>query len=137
MKKTIIWVLLAIMSLTFVGLVIIQFRYILQMSQLMERQFDTNVQRSLYQVARDLEEAEATKYLKQEMGASGISNLLKSPLAALTDSIQTVQDTLDTTSLQSEPKVSISGASSSSVSVLDSGNASTNSFILVKPITIR
>jgi two-component system phosphate regulon sensor histidine kinase PhoR len=113
MKKTTIWVLLAIMSLTFVGLVIIQFRYILQMSQLMERQFDTNVQRSLYQVARDLEEAEATKYLKQEMGASGISNLLKSPLAALTDSIQTVQDTLDTTSLQSEPKVSISGASSS------------------------
>ncbi|MBB3187782.1 sensor histidine kinase [Microbacter margulisiae] len=114
MKKTIIWVLLAIMSLTFIGIVIIQFRYISQMSQLMERQFDTNVQRSLYQVARDVEEAEATKYLKQEMGSGELANVMRSPLAALSDSIETVEDTLDTTSLQTEPRVSISGSGASS-----------------------
>jgi|YelNatPaOPRAMG01_1025707.scaffolds.fasta_scaffold00225_2 two-component system phosphate regulon sensor histidine kinase PhoR len=114
MKKTIIWVLLAIMSFTFLGIVIIQFRYISQMSQLMERQFDMNVQRSLYQVARDVEEAEATKYLKQEMGSVGLASVMRSPLAALTDSMQTVQDTVDTVSMQSQPKVSISGTNGQS-----------------------
>lgn len=74
MKKIVIWILLATMSIAFVGLVFIQFRYLLQMSALMEEQFDSNVKRSLYQVALDLEESEAAKYLNQELELPKLQN---------------------------------------------------------------
>jgi two-component system, OmpR family, phosphate regulon sensor histidine kinase PhoR len=114
MKKTVIWILLAIMGITFVGLVFIQFRYILQMSSLMEEQYDTNVKRSLYQVALDLEEAEAAKYLNQELGAAEIAKLGKLTTEALLDSTQKgVLEKIDTASFRSKPSVSISTPASS------------------------
>lgn len=114
MKKTVIWILLATMSITFVGLVFIQFHYLLQMSSLMEEQFDSNVKRSLYQVALDLEEAEASKYLNQELGAAEIAKLGRLTTSALMDSTQTVNNVqIDTTSFGSKPSVSISNPASS------------------------
>ena len=114
MKKLVIWILLATMSITFVGLVFIQFRYLLHMSALMEEQFDSNVKRSLYQVALDLEEAEATKYLNQELGAAEIAKLGKLTTSALMDSSQDVSGlNIDTTSFGAKPSVSISNPASS------------------------
>jgi two-component system phosphate regulon sensor histidine kinase PhoR len=109
----VIWILLAIMSLTFLGMVGIQFRYIMQTSLLLEEQFDTNVKRSLYQVARDMEEAEATKYLNQELGRTGVAQLGKLTASAMADTTQNDIPNIDTTSLGSAPSVSISGSSAS------------------------
>jgi len=114
MKKIVIWILLATMSITFVGLVFIQFRYLLQMSALMEEQFDSNVKRSLYQVALDLEESEAAKYLNQELGAAEIAKLGKLTTSALTNSSEENESlNIDTTSFGSKPSVSISNPASS------------------------
>lgn len=114
MKKTVIWILLATMSIAFVGLVFIQFRYLLQMSALMEEQFDSNVKRSLYQVALDLEESEAAKYLNQELGAAEIAKLGRLTTSALNDSSQEVDGlNIDTAAFGSKPSVSISSPGSS------------------------
>lgn len=65
MKKTRIWLLAFIMTLAFAGLVFLQANYLLQTSQSIESDFDDNVNRSLFQVARTLEEIEVKHYLNE------------------------------------------------------------------------
>lgn len=65
MKKTRIWLLAFIMTLAFAGLVYLQANYLLQTSQSIENEFDDNVNRSIYQVARTLEEIEVKHYLNE------------------------------------------------------------------------
>lgn len=80
----------------------------------MEEQFDTNVKRSLYQVALNLEEAEAAKYLNQELDAAEIAKLGKLTTSALMDSAQNGDEAnIDTAALRSKPMVSISNPASS------------------------
>lgn len=81
MKKTTIWILIVFMVLTFVGLIVLQARYVRVNAEMVENQFNDNVQRSLFQTVSLVEENEALEYLGQTLeGAdySGASNKLLS-----------------------------------------------------------
>jgi len=67
MKKTAIWVLILFMLLTFVGLVVLQARYVRVNAEMVESQFNDNVQRSLFQTVSLVEENEALEYLGQTL----------------------------------------------------------------------
>lgn len=67
MKKTTIWVLIIFMLLTFVGLIVLQARYVRVNAEMIENQFNENVQRSLFQTASLVEENEALEYLGQTL----------------------------------------------------------------------
>ena len=65
MKKRTIWILIISMVVTFVGLILLQIRYVKINAEMIENQFDENVQRSLFQTVRLVEENEALQYLGQ------------------------------------------------------------------------
>ena len=65
MKKTTIWILIISMLLTFVGLIALQARYVRINAEMIENQFNENVQRSLFQTVSLVEENEALEYLGQ------------------------------------------------------------------------
>jgi two-component system, OmpR family, phosphate regulon sensor histidine kinase PhoR len=67
MKKSTIWVLIAVMVLTFASLLTLQFSYIRTLGKMRAEQFDEAVQRSLSQVIRNLELDETAKYLAEDM----------------------------------------------------------------------
>ena len=67
MKRTTIWILMVFMILTFVGLIVIQARYVRTNAEMIENQFNDNVQRSLYQTVSLVEENEALEYLGQTL----------------------------------------------------------------------
>src|ERR1035437_6423613 len=67
MKRTTIWILMVFMVLTFVGLIVIQARYVRVNTEMIENQFNDNVQRSLYQTVSLVEENEALEYLGQTL----------------------------------------------------------------------
>jgi len=68
MKKSTIWVLIAVMVLTFASLLTLQFSYIRTLGKMRAEQFDEAVQRSLSQVIRNLELDETARYLAEDMG---------------------------------------------------------------------
>jgi len=75
MKRSTIWLLVIFMLLTFVGLVVLQARYVRINSEMIEDQFNDNVQRSLFQTVSLVEENEALEYLGQTLeGADYRSN---------------------------------------------------------------
>ena len=75
MKKRTIWILIIIMLLTFVGLIVLQARYVRINAEMIENQFNDNVQRSLFQTVSLVEENEALEYLEQTLeGADYRSN---------------------------------------------------------------
>ena len=81
MKKTTIWILIVFMVLTFVGLIVLQARYVRVNAEMVENQFNDNVQRSLFQTVSLVEENEALEYLGQTLEGedySGTSNKLLS-----------------------------------------------------------
>lgn len=67
MKKRTIWLLIAFMILTFVGLIVLQARYVRINAEMIENQFNENVQRSLFQTVSLVEENEALQYLGQTL----------------------------------------------------------------------
>ncbi|MFT3753148.1 MAG: HAMP domain-containing sensor histidine kinase [Paludibacter sp.] len=67
MKKTTIWFLIIFMLLTFVGLIVLQARYVRINAEMIEGQFNDNVQRSLFQTVSLVEENEALEYLGQTL----------------------------------------------------------------------
>ncbi len=67
MKKTTIWILIISMLLTLVGLIVIQARYVRSNAEMIESQFNDNVQRSLFQTVSLVEENEALEYLSQTL----------------------------------------------------------------------
>lgn len=67
MKKTTIWLLIIFMLLTFVGLIVLQARYVRVNAEMIEDQFNDNVQRSLFQTVSLVEENEALEYLGQTL----------------------------------------------------------------------
>ena len=67
MKKRTIWILIIIMLLTFVGLIVLQARYVRINAEMIENQFNDNVQRSLFQTVSLVEENEALEYLEQTL----------------------------------------------------------------------
>lgn len=67
MKKSTIWVLIAVMVLTFASLLTLQFSYIRTLGRMRAEQFDEAVQRSLSQVVHNLELDETARYLTEDM----------------------------------------------------------------------
>lgn len=67
MKKTVVWFLSAVMCVSFILLLSLQLRYIRTMTTMRHQQFDEYVKRSLYEVAHQLELAEAKRYLEEDI----------------------------------------------------------------------
>ena len=67
MKKTTIWLLCAIMSVSFVALLYMQVGYIREMASMRKVQFEESVKRALYEVAHKVELEEAKQYLEKDI----------------------------------------------------------------------
>lgn len=67
MKKSTIWIIAAIMGVSFVGLLFIQILYIEEMTKMKKEQFDESVTRALYQAAHNLELNETLHYLEKDV----------------------------------------------------------------------
>ena len=70
MKKSTIWILTTIISLTFTALLTVQVRYIKEIVTLKKEQFDESVQKALHQTTRNLELNETLRYLEADFGKS-------------------------------------------------------------------
>ena len=66
MKKTLVWILGAVMAFSFTALIFLQVRYLNEMVQLRQEQFDENVKRSLYAATHKLEVYETMRYLESD-----------------------------------------------------------------------
>ena len=67
MKKLTIWIVSIIIGVSFLGLLMLQMRYIEQMVKMRKEQFDESVIRSLNQASRNLEQNETFRYLERFM----------------------------------------------------------------------
>lgn len=67
MKKSTIWILCTVMSVSFIILLLLQITYMRDTATSRRQQFEESVKRSLYQVAHTLELEETRKYLEQDM----------------------------------------------------------------------
>lgn len=67
MKKKTIWIIAAIMGLSFVILLGLQLTYIQEMANMKKEQFDESVNRALYQASRNLELNETLRYLEKDV----------------------------------------------------------------------
>lgn len=65
MKKNTIWILILFMTITFVGLLLLQLKYISQTNEILHEQFVDGVRRSLYRTMRDLEEWEVKRFIDE------------------------------------------------------------------------
>ena len=70
MRKSTIWVLVAIMALTFAGLLYLQISYLNNIIQIRKEQFSLAVKRSLYDVSEALERDESIRYLQEGLNES-------------------------------------------------------------------
>ena len=67
MKKSVVWVISVVMSVSFMLLLFLQIKYMREMTAMSRRQFDEAVKHSLYEVAHKLELEETRQYLEQEI----------------------------------------------------------------------
>lgn len=67
MKKSTIWLLAIVMFTAFLVLLFLQVMYMRTSLDIRTQQFDEQVNRSLYNVMRDLERAQTRRYLEQDM----------------------------------------------------------------------
>jgi len=67
MKKSTIWLLAVVMFTAFFALLFLQVRYMRTSMAIRTQQFDEQVNRSLYNVMRDLEQDQTRDYLEQDM----------------------------------------------------------------------
>ena len=70
MRKSTIWVLVAIMALTFAGLLYLQISYLNNIIQIRKEQFSLAVKRSLYDISEALERDESIRYLQEGLNES-------------------------------------------------------------------
>lgn len=72
MKKSTIWIIAAVMGISFLALLFLQTKYFEEVLNMRVEQFNESVTRSLYQVARNLELNETKRGLEEEL-KSGVS----------------------------------------------------------------
>jgi len=114
MKRRTIWILIIFMLLTFLGLIALQARYLRINAEMIESQFNENVQRSLFQTVSLVEENEALEYLGQTLeGIDYTSNNKVSTLETqnirLKNNIDSMAENLKLTSEQkNRPTVRLS-----------------------------
>ncbi|MDE7125520.1 MAG: two-component sensor histidine kinase, partial [Muribaculaceae bacterium] len=65
MKRSTIWILTTLMTLTFMGLLYVQVMYMKNMVRMRYEQFSSGVKRSLYTVSTRLEQDEARYFLEE------------------------------------------------------------------------
>lgn len=110
MKKTTINILIASMIATFVGLMVLQIRYISINAEMIENQFNESVERSLFQTAILVEENEALQYLGEVLETStyktNSSNILKSENFQSIDSVSKNFKTTNTN--KNRPRIQLS-----------------------------
>lgn len=70
MKKSTIWLLATVVVVAFISLLFLQVRYMQTSMSVRSQQFDEMVQRSLFNVSRDLEQEQTRRYLEQDMQES-------------------------------------------------------------------
>jgi len=75
MKKSVIWLLIVLMGVTFSGLMVLQYTYIRTLSKTRAEQFDESVRRTIFQVVRNLELDETARYLEDELDNREVSTL--------------------------------------------------------------
>ena len=75
MKKSVIWLLVAVMFLTFASLLSLQYLYLQTMAKMRTEQFDEAVSRTLSQVVRSLELDETARFLEEDMNEKERSNM--------------------------------------------------------------
>ena len=73
MKRRTIWILIVFMLVTFIGLIALQARYVRINAEMIENQFNENVQRGLFQTVSLVEENEALEYLGQTLDGNDYS----------------------------------------------------------------
>jgi len=71
MRKSAIWLFTGVLIFTFIGLLYLQITYILIILNTQKEQFNNNVQRSLYQVSRNLELDETKQYVLDQIRTFG------------------------------------------------------------------
>ena len=115
MKRSTIYILIISMILTFVGLIVIQARYVMINAEMIENQFSESVQRSLFQTVILVEENEALEYLGQTLEGSEYGGQKKNLLTfdesnlTLQTNIDSVTDKLKLTSEKfSRPQIRLS-----------------------------
>lgn len=70
MKKSTIWILGVVMGLSFFSLLYLQISYIEEMVKMRNEQFDEAVKRALMAASKDVESAEAERWLREDMSAA-------------------------------------------------------------------
>jgi len=70
MKKSTIWILGAVMGLSFLSLLYLQISYIEEMVKMRNEQFDEAVKRSLMAASKDVESAEVDRWLREDISAA-------------------------------------------------------------------
>jgi two-component system phosphate regulon sensor histidine kinase PhoR len=70
MKKSTIWILGIVMGLSFLSLLYLQIRYIEEMVKMRNEQFDDSVKRALMAASKDVEFAEADRWLREDISAT-------------------------------------------------------------------
>ena len=115
MKKSNIKILIILMLFTFVGLIMLQVNYIRINAEMIENQFNDNVQKSLFQVVDLVEKNEALDYLSrtiqgihyQENNYQFLSLGIANP--AMNNSIDSIPETIDlNTKQQNQPSIQFS-----------------------------
>ena len=79
MKKGTIWLLIIVMSVTFIGLICVQIMYMEKMIKMRNEQFSEIVSRSLHGVSSSLEHDETRYLLEQDLQGSSYSFFPNSP----------------------------------------------------------
>ncbi len=67
MKKNVIWLIIAVMAVTFIGLLYVQIMYMENMIKMRNEQFTETVMRCLNTVTKTLERDETTRYLEEDL----------------------------------------------------------------------
>ena len=67
MKKNVIWLIIAVMAVTFIGLLYVQIMYMENMIKMRNEQFTETVMRCLNTVAKTLERDETARYLNEDL----------------------------------------------------------------------
>ena len=83
------------MLLTFIGLIFIQARYVKINAEMIEDQFNENVQRSLFQTVSLVEEKEALEYLSQIIGENDTHSRSVSSIGINPQNIETEKNNID------------------------------------------
>lgn len=89
MKKSTIWILTALMVITFSGLLLVQIIYMRSMVKMREDQFSEGVRRSLYSVTSLLEQDETRHFLEEDVELIETTALGSSQNSGVTYSITT------------------------------------------------